>query len=202
MKNLFVIYPPGLGGNHLANMLSLSDDYITRFDLEKYDNVPGREIKAHHFSFVKQFDVDTISKNLEQLSNQNNVFAGHWLAYHTFKKSGLVEKFPNRKFLSIQIPEQNTKAFVRLQKLGIGFNNYPWLLHEIGLLYKVDCLSLVCEEPIKNWCYVWTDMLFGQNFSVVIKDLENQGLELNLDLDLAQSFHNKWLNNLEKEVSR
>ena len=199
-QNLFIIYPPGVGGNHLANMLSLSDDYTTRFDLKKYGEPPlAGNVAAHHFSPIPQFDVEIISKNLEQLCNQNNVFAGHWLSYHLFKNSGLVKNFPNRKILSIQVPNQNTKPFVRLQKTGLGFNTYPWLLNEITLLYKTSCLSLLCEEPLKNCFYVWPDMLFGQDFGVVLRDLYNQGLDINLNLEVVLPLHNKWLQNLEQE---
>ena len=151
-KNLFVLYPPGLGGSHLANMLSLSNDYVTRFSADRYDQpVEFNGVKAHHFYNVPQFDVDIIANNLDMLSTQNNVFHGHWLSYHRFRNSGLLDKFQNRRYLIIQIPEENTRAFVRLQKLGLGSKNFPWLLHEVRTLYKPTCLSLVCQEPISDF---------------------------------------------------
>lgn len=200
-ENLFILYPPGLGGNHLANMLSLSNNYVTRFDLNRYDSpIKHANVNAHHFSDVPQFNIDIISKNLDRLSTQNNVFAGHWLAYHIFQNSGLLKHFTNRRYLTIQIPEQKTQAFVRLQKLGLGFSNFPWLLHEIRTLYKPTCLSLVCQERITDFYSVHPHQLFDQEFNIVLQDLHSQGFEINLDLNLAQSFHNKWLANLEKET--
>jgi hypothetical protein len=202
-QNLFVLYPPGVGGNHLANMLSLSDDYITRFDLSKYDrpiNFQGN-IVAHHFSTVPQLDVKIVTDNLETLSKQNNVFACHWLKYHIFKQSGLLKHFPNRRYVVIQVPEEDSRAFLRLQKAGLGHENFPWLLHEIRTLYKINCLALVCEEPLSSFYSVWPDMLFDQDFGAIIKDLEDHEFKINLDVNLVQSFHDKWLTNIQKEMS-
>jgi hypothetical protein len=197
-QNLFVLYPPGVGGNHFANMLSLGKNFAKRFSDNSYDNpVKHNTFLAHHFSSVPQFDVDIISKNLKVLTQQNNVFAGHWLAYHVFNKSGLAKHFANKKFFCIQFPGQNTKAFARLKRMGLVSNNY--LTTEITTLYKCDCLSLLCQEPESNFYYVWPHLLFDDDFSVTIKDLQKQGFEIDLDLDLAQTFHDQWLDNLEKE---
>jgi len=199
-QNLFVIYPPGLGGNHFANMLSLDKNFVKRFDNDDYNNpVKHNKVFAHHFSSVPQFDVDIIRKNIEVLSNQNNVFSGHWLAYDTFKKSGLADAFPNKKFFCIQFPDQGTKAFLRLKKMGLVSDTYTYLQTELALVYKCDYLERLCQEPNSKFYYVWPHLLFDKDFCVIINDLTNQGFEIDLDMDLAQAMHDKWLINLEKE---
>ena len=47
-KNLFIIFHPGTGGNHLTNLISLSDQYYREIDYSKYeyDNHNGY-IHAH-----------------------------------------------------------------------------------------------------------------------------------------------------------
>jgi hypothetical protein len=202
-QNLIVLYPPGVGGNHLANMLSLSDDFTTRFDLARYGAPMNLydNIQAHHFSTVPQLDVQIVTDNLETLSNQNNVFACHWLKYHIFKESGLLKYFPNRRFVVIQVPEEDSRAFIRFQKVGLDNKNFPWLVHEIRTLYKPNCLALVCEEPHSNFYPVWPHMLFDQDFSAIIKDLHDHGFEIDLDINLVQCFHDKWLTNIQKEIS-
>jgi hypothetical protein len=42
--------------------------------------------------------------------------------------------------------------------------------------------------------------LFGTDFSLVLKDLENQGLELDLDINVVQPLHDKWLYDLTQEI--
>ena len=38
IENLFVIFPPGGGGNHLANIVSTSPRFVTRFTPEVYED--------------------------------------------------------------------------------------------------------------------------------------------------------------------
>jgi hypothetical protein len=200
-QNLFILYPPGLGGNHLANMLSMANGFTPRFDVGDYYR-PTRinKIIEHHYAEIPQFDVDKTLENLEDLKNQNNVFCGHWISFYKFKESGLFKEFPNQKILSIQIPTSEQKGFARLTRTDQALGQYPWSLYELSLLYRADYIALLLNKSMRDCCNVKTDLLFGTDFSLVLKDLENQGLELDLDINVVQPLHDKWLYDLTQEI--
>ena len=190
-ENLFVIYAPNLGGNHLANMLSLGKNYAERFDPASYD----QKVSTAHFAYISQIDLDGIRTNLDQLTTQSNVFCGHWMEYMLFKQSDLAEYFPNKKFFAIQMPSEGTPGYDRLTRRDPSMNN-AWLFNEVTLLYKVPNLATLCNETTSPWYYVWPDLLFDSDINKLFADLKQQGFEIDVDLDLVQDLHTKWVNRL------
>ena len=190
-ENLFVIYPPGLGGNHLANLLSLDRRFATRFDLESYEQA----VPQAHFSNIREIDLDQIIKNLDQLKTQSNVFNGHYLEYLKFRGSDLYEHFPDKKFLAMGIPDPDTFAFTRMTR-GNPTAHTTYLLREITSLYKIDNLMMVCHETDRPWYDISSNLLFDPDISKLFKDLAQQGLEMDIDMALIQDLHTKWFNRL------
>ena len=79
-KNLFLLFSPGCGGNHLANMLSLHPAFEPRFksdDYEKevyrkyieYFDMRGRQdcIPVAHFSDLENLRVEFINKHKDTI---------------------------------------------------------------------------------------------------------------------------------------
>lgn len=191
LENLFVIYPPGLGGNHFANILSLGKQFTPRFALESYD----QNVNNAHFSYHREFNVLRIRETLPELTAQSNVFNGHWLAYLQFHDSELPELFPNKKFFAIQMPEPGTVAHDRITGGNpTAYNNY--FMREITFMYQVPHMQALCRQADRPWYSVNPDLLFAPDLSALFADLAQQGFEIQVDMDLVNSLHAKWFNRL------
>jgi hypothetical protein len=190
-ENLFVIYPPALGGNHLANLLSLGKKFAKRFDLDSYE----QNVSQAHFSNIREIDLDQIRTNLDQLKTQSNVLNGHYLEYLKFRESDLYQHFPSKQFLAIQMPDPGTFAFERMTR-GNPTAYTTYLLREVTSLYKMDNLRMLCHETDRPWYSVPTNLLFDPDVNKLFENLAQQGLEIDIDMDLIQDLHSKWYSRL------
>ena len=75
MQNLFVIFPPGAGGNHLSNLVALSNQYDRCVDYTKYDSISG---PAH---FANHQNLAPCQTFFQDIQNQNNVLCCHLAQY-------------------------------------------------------------------------------------------------------------------------
>jgi hypothetical protein len=128
-KNLFIVFPAGAGGNHLANLISTlpqfrsvnDSDAISRLS-ELYTDFffKGNGINVH-FSRLQNLQPDILIDNKDRLlSNHNiNVFCAHARELsHTFN-NGAMDQFTDRRFILISHPIYNTIALSRMK-------NGPW----------------------------------------------------------------------------
>ena len=188
--NLFVIFAPGLGGNHLANVLSLSKQFHSRVNYDVYNS---DSIKAHLPGVgVTNLQLPSIEKELSTLKNQSNVFCGHWLEYMQLKESSLIDCFPNRSFCIMQIPQRGSLLSNRFLK----FNSWgtPWLFTEVSALYNsMKNIKKLFDEPSSTFAHVLPDLLSDQNIELVLNDISRQGISLDIDINVAQDLHNKWM---------
>lgn len=175
-----------MGGNHLANILSLDSRFRLRADDAVYD---GIEQTAH--VTLQNINQQSIEKHLAQLVNQNNVFCGHWLEYVQLKESKLIEHFPNRTFCVIQIPEFDEIFYHRF--LELNPNTPPWLLNEVALLYRKQHIEKLIDEQESPFVYIWPHMLSKLDITVLLDDINNQGLDIKVDIAQAQYWHNIWI---------
>ena len=175
----------------MANLLSLDSRFVTRFDLDSYE----QDVPQAHFSNIREINLDQIRTNLDQLKIKSNVFNGHYLEYLKFRESDLYQHFLNKKFLAIEIPDPDTFAFERMTR-GNPTAHTTYLLREITSLYQVHNLMMVCHETDRPWYSVSPDLLFDPDVSKLFEDLAQQGFEIDLDMDLIRDLHSKWFNRL------
>jgi hypothetical protein len=198
-RNLFVIFAPGGGGNHLANMLSLSEPFTSRITQDSYDNLDGNA----HTPTIQNMKLSCVRDNIDILKNQSNVFCGHWLEYQQLRNSELIDYFPNREFFVITVPNPastNTRALRRLLNYDKTLS-VSWILYELSLLYRVEHLRFLCNEPTAIWRWVWPDHLFDDSITALVENLKSQGLDLNLDIDQLQPLHTKWLQSIDRQIN-
>lgn len=184
--NIFILFAPGLGGNHLANILSLDSRFRSRANDEVYASAA---VTAH--VKLQNINCQSIEKHLDQLVNQNNVFCGHWMEYVELKKSKLIEHFPNRIFCVIQMPKSNDRFYHRL--LSKNPDATPWLLHEVALLYRTKNIKKLIDEKESSFVDIHPHMLCNQDITVLLDDVKNQGFDIKVDIEKAQRWHNVWI---------
>ena len=199
-RNLFIIFAPGGGGTHLANMLSLSEPFTSRITQDSYNNLD----KNAHQPTIQNMKLSYISNNIDILKNQSNVFCGHWLTYQQLKNSKFIDYFPNREFFVISVPtpdSTNTRALKKLLNYDKTLN-VSWIFHELSLLYRIEHLQLLCNEPTAPWRWVWPDDLFNDNIVTLVENLKSQGLDLNFNIDQLQPLHTKWLQLIDRQINK
>ena len=86
-KTLFILFAPGLGGNHVANMLSTSDEFNTRFNDNDYDD---NAINAHH---LVARNLNNLMDNIGMLTSSNNVLCAHWANYYWNYTNGQLDTY-------------------------------------------------------------------------------------------------------------
>ena len=160
--------------------------YQSRANEEVYTSI---EDTAH--VGLQNLHFKSIEEHLDQLINQNNVFCGHWLEYVQLKESKLIDYFPNRTFCVIQMPTVGDKLYRRLLSKNSGAT--PWLLHEVDLLYRKQHIEKLIDEQESSFVYVWTRLLANCNITVLLDDINNQGLDIKVDIEKAQHWHNLWI---------
>jgi len=204
-KNLFIVYIPGLGGNHLANILSLSDKYATRFDPNSYNDQLFGNTHSTLTTDVK-LKINSIKTNLETLKKQNNIFCGHLYMYHQImclEKNLIADNFPNRSYLVLQMPKVNTRAYRRILSWSVIQNQdekiseLPSMVADVSLMYYPNHVKTILNEDA-DFYGINPDLLFADNIGFLLIALRKR-FGITIDRVLAQELQTKWLNSLTIE---
>jgi len=197
LTNLFVIFLPDSGGNHLSNILSQSAPYVARCSPDDYNQ---HQLNAHYSSKINSANPKLVQRNLDQLRNQNNVLCGHWLEILQLKQQNLLEHFPNRKYCIIQIPSDPGRGYDVLfkSKLGSVLQEQSWLPYELRMLYSPDIVANTLRESADTPFYgISANAVYDNNIDTALKVLQKQGLDITIDIEVVQSMHTRWLENIK-----
>jgi len=187
MKNIFVLFSPGTGGNHLANLLSTDSRFITRCNVEDYSNHTG--INAHT-SQIKNLSLNDVN----MLADNNNVLCGHFGEYYWLFLSGLIEKFDNRQIFIIQVPERNTFAWKRYTKLN-PMSDYFY--EEQRSLYTIEIVQKVFNE--QDIVSLPGDLLFQSDFKKLQEYICNE-CDINMHIQNCKQMHTVWYDKLQSSI--
>jgi len=203
LANLFVVYAPGLGGNHLANILSLSNGYVSICNPSDYDNkLDG----TTHFGEPKNIEFDKFKNLASTLQHQSNVFCGHVYQYDRVCREDLLTTyFANRKYLVIQFPQIGSRTYQRMLSWNLGIslkqtaNLRPSAVSDLAFLYDPQVMrSILGEGKDIEFHKIDTDLLFNDDINLLLDNLTKKEIEISINRDLAQDLHTKWLNHLTK----
>jgi len=126
--NVFVIFPPGLGGHHLSNLIATDPRYYSRATVEQYQ---AAKKYAHH-GFRRGFDIRQLQ------SFDNNVLCGHFGNLYWQDRS----LFEHIQVVIIEVPkDKNSFAYKRLQ----SYNNVlpDYIIEEQRCLYTPEVIKRV-----------------------------------------------------------
>ena len=182
-ENLFVIFPPGAGGNHLANIIALSGRFNRAVDYNRYDNIKG----PAHFSKIQNLEIT--SKEIRSISTQNNVLCSH-LAQYLWRQDLVKEYLPNRKYIIIDLNNASAKVRERMNKVFFPYqHNYMW--EECSTLYSSKYFGIVTGET--DYFYINVGMIATPDIIPLPTCLKTE-LELTIDQGSATTIHQKWYN--------
>jgi|694.fasta_scaffold82801_3 hypothetical protein len=174
-NNLVIVFFPGAGGHHLANLLSITGRYQYIVDYSRYF-VGGADSKHAHY---------------QDDSADNSIYLCHYGSAddsHIEKISG-----PNTQFLVIHFPINNKLAWRRIEIYNkIKLRNFHFR-HDLEKMYKPQHLEKLYPG---KWSTVMADDLFSDNTDLLFDKLENYlGIQF-VDRELGSSLHLQWIKNI------
>lgn len=175
--HLLLFFAPGTGGNHLANLLALSDKYHRQTEYDLYD-APPVDGWAAHFGYT-----NTVS----------NIQMYHFGAADDEK----IKRFDNRADtirLMIHLPENNKFALQRFKYWcgleAVEIRRMTHLLYDMVKIYKQHNLQRFYPG---RWETIFADDLFDETKTEQLLDMLEFKTECKLDRDKAREIHSKWL---------
>jgi hypothetical protein len=168
--NVFVIFAPGLGGNHLANLIATDPRYYSRATVDQYQTTKKY---AHH----------SLNANLTTInitSYDNNVLCGHFGELYWLDRS----LFEHKQVVIIEIPkDKNSFAYKRFQKYNHGLSDYiveeQRSLYTPGIIESVtgisDHYTIPAERVVNEISPV--DLLIDMNYDIDKKTCEQMHKE-------------------------
>ena len=175
-KNLIIIFPVGLGGNHLRNLISLSsminepnfNKLITQY---QQDTI---HMKTAHFSEYKNLHRETLDESKLKTSQGINLLCGH-LGEHIWCNDILINL--EKKLYLIIEPSKNlaSRSHQRLVQFNSGITN-SYMYHETCTLYNLENISKLFEIPHHDISVISADILFSPDLNDLFKFLFNEFL--------------------------
>lgn len=170
--NVFVIFSPGLGGNHLANMIATDAKYYPRATLEQYKN-------------TKKFAHHSANQNLTNISIEsidNNVFCGHFGELYWFDKT----PFKNKQVVIIEVPRDfDSYAYKRWQTFNKHITRY--LVEEQRSLYTPDIIERVCG--ISDFYTLPAEKIITEEPPIELL----QKMRYQIDVEVCTAMHAEWI---------
>jgi len=184
-NNVFVLFAPGTGGNHIANLISTSDLYVTRATIREYQT---HNQNNAHVSEYKNLDLENI-KNLEK--PERLVLCGHWGEYCWLMINNQLEKFQNKKIVIVSVPTPGTLAYERYTK-SVPKDLYS--IEEQRTLYTPAVIEKMFDET--DWFVFDPNWIFSDNLENFFKFAKSE-MALPLDQSVCQDMHNIWFQNIK-----
>ena len=196
-RTLAILFSPGIGGNHLANLISTSlwvnnrvtnvDDYNQHL-LNIYKNNRGNNFHADEFT---NFGVEDYNKAYELVKNNTvtTVLPGHiedafWVLNH-IKPLGKIG------FITFEVFDINLDEFYKKQRTYIE-NYNPYLYR---FLYNKDVVGRILDIADTDGHAINASSILSDDITILLTQL-NDELQLELDIDFCNYLHKLRFNKL------
>ena len=181
-RNIFVLFSPGLGGNHVANILSTDTNQFTiRFN--------------DHTYLSSQKNAHTNYKNLQDVSKydniKNNILCGHWGEMYWLKIHNLIDKFKNRQVLILEIPKKDTLAYQRFIE---HTKLQEYFIEEQRSIYSIELIQSSLNE--KDFFVFPSEKIFAEDISEFL-DFAKEEMNINVDRKLCYNIHKLWMSKIK-----
>jgi hypothetical protein len=190
-KDIFVLYSPGLGGTHLANLLATDARYTTRATSRDYAD--HNEFDAHIGT-----QLTLANDNIPSTGILNNIYCGHFGTY-VWKMLSIesMKKSVEPQLIIINIPGTNSLGFTRWTMFNPFVNN-EYSQAEQKILYS----PFVYQKLFGHSDYFTIDsQLIFQNSSNQLIDYVETEMNFLLDHNECKKMHEIWIDKIKKYVN-
>lgn len=210
-KNLFVIYPPACGGNHIANLISLHTTFNPKYVWEdEYEeamyfnyvsiHAQRRDHSANslnvHFDVnqkhINDYDKDDIWLNQMLSNDKKNVFTGHYTNFHNLFSNGLLYKFAPYAGIILTEPNIGSIPYVRNENNNFNESN-PYKEYSLPSRFPpsstTDFKSVDFITEDNGFVFKSEDLFTIDGFKLLNqKLLENLGFSLDTKYEILHKF--------------
>ncbi len=192
-KNIFVVFSPGTGGNHLANMLATDPEYITRSSSADYFAHPDSDA---HVGNLKNFSQS--EDNFNTRPRFGNVFCFHFGVFYWMYSN--IQKFENRQIILVQLPNDTSSlAYCRYKKFTGGIAKRKYFLNEQKTLYTPDVFQKLFGE--NDFFTIPAEIIFNDSIDSFF-DYAKCEMNFNLDYNECSQMHNIWIQKIKDYVKQ
>ena len=200
-KNLFLIFPPGCGGNHVANLLSMNPDFESRYthdnyyeDMKnKYQKLFGYGPEADiggpaHFSDLQNLQMKQLIKFESKIVNSKKpyIFCSHAVEYIIENSQKNLNPYKQRIFCLFSKPTGSNKLVNDRMRNGVWYNGEQDEMHYMGtpvhLLYKKEIFASKANINSDNIFTIDTDLYY----SIEGYDYLHETIKTNLGIELSE----------------
>lgn len=189
MSDIIILYPAGLGGHHLSNIISLSTNI--KFN-KRFDNYNKIDQNVHN------------ALDLEKNESNYNVLPMHIPDFFHKLQTGFFQNFQNYKIVVLNTgsdPENDLKSIAGQRWYKHNFNSQEkpslnYFFYEISILYQHDFLEKILKRKVIS---ISAHLLFNEHIDDLLKDLEEK-LELKFaNKEYILKLHLTWIEKVFKK---
>jgi hypothetical protein len=192
-KAIVILFSPGQGGNHLANIISTSVHVADRFKTDDYCG----ELLAHyssnsknaHTSDIKNvgvFEIEQLSNTIDK-SNKPIIISGH-IDEAYFVHEYHIKSLGRIGFLTFEHFDLNNAIVKRMGKYDPNLSEFVYRARVVARMFQVDETDVLAINP--NEFFIEDPIEFYKNL--------DKSLDLDLDLDFCVNLHKLWYNKITK----
>lgn len=190
-----IIYAPGSGGNHVKNLLCLSQYYANSSDLDTrvYDFAdperPPGEVWCRGGRNLQQIYFDAMA----QAPDQHWVLPAHFGEIMQFATQ--LASVHSKRVVLIGLEHEPDRRRLEQRQCRLGQNIHPyWLDEELTWLYRADVLSRLSNIPNQKFLSIDLGSIWHHGFVCSREFSELQSfLGVNIPNQQAQQLHHKWV---------
>lgn len=183
-----IAYPPSGGGNHLKNLLCLSDAFANSSDLnfEPYET-GNREVHSTSGRNMNQYRMaDALA------SSGDFILHGHFGELSPFRET--INGIQHKRFVIVTIDTQQDRRLLQTRQNRLGQQSHDYYLHEEQyFLYQPQMYSTYFTgQECDIFSFPLTDLWHSAINYNGTWDRLNSFLGINIDLAPAQRLHDQW----------
>ena len=183
-----IAYPPSGGGNHLKNLLCLSDAFANSGDLnlEPYET-GNREVHSTSGRNMNEYRMaDALA------SSGDFILHGHFGELAPFRET--INSIQHKRFVIVTIDTQQDRRMLQTRQNRLGQQSHDYYLHEEQyFLYQPQMYSTYFTgQECDIFSFPLTDLWHSVINYNGTWDRLNSFLGINIDLAQAQRLHDQW----------
>ena len=204
---MFLIFPPGCGGNHLANLLSMHPHFAPRYThAEYYRNMQDKyktffgnrkEDTIAHFSDLQNLQPELLTTFTSKILGKDKpyIFCSHSMEYYMADITQLIKPFTDRIFCLFSYPTGMNELVYKRMMTGVWRNgeSVPHFEHvKSNLMYRKDIFARKCNINPNNIFTLDTDIFYTIRGYDYLHDIIKTNLGIELPI-ACRGMHSRYL---------